>query len=306
MRGQRDADGADRLIAELAGRQHGVVARRQLVALGIGSDAIDRRVRAGRLHTLHRAVYAGGHTATTKESRWMAAVLASGPDAVLSHAAAAAHWGIRSSGATTIDVTVPRNRRPPKGVVLHRTILPADEITTKDGIPITTVPRTLFDIAPDLDLRRLERAINEAEILRLFDALSLDDLLDRYPRRSGSRNVRAALQARRAGAHITESDLEVLFLSFADRHGLPAPETNTPVEEFSVDCVWRSARLVLELDSWEFHSTRLAFERDRRKVRVLQARGWHCIPVTYRHLTETGDEVAADVRRLLHAATLAA
>jgi len=306
IRGKRSSCVADRLIADLAERQHGVVALRQLEALGLPAGAIEWRLRVGRLHALHRAVYAVGHRPATKEARWMAAVLTGGSGAVLSHHSAAAHWGIRRTGGMGLGVTAPGRRRSRDGIAFHRSVLPPDERTVHDGIPITTVPRTLFDIAATLNLRQLERAVNEAEIRRLWDDLSLPDLLRRYPRRKGSRNVRRLLDKRSAGANVTESDLEVLFLSFADRHGLPQPETNSCVEGFWVDCVWRAERVVLELDSWEFHRTRSTFESDRRKIRVLQARHWRCVPVTYRQLTEDAEEVAGDVRRLLAPATLAA
>lgn len=306
MRGQRRWDGFDREIGELARNQHGVVARRQLIAMGLGPDAIDRRLQLRRLLPVHRAVYAVGHDALTREARWMAAVLAGGAGAVLSHRTAASHWGIRPSVGSSIEVTTPRGQRPRRGIRFHRTLLPADEITIHCGIPVTTVPRTLFDLAADHDPRQLERAINEAEIKRLWDELSLDDLLYRYPRRPGTKNARAALHKRRAGATLTKSDLEELFLNFAEEVGLPRPETNVHVEGLEVDCVWRQQRVVIEVDGWETHKTRAAFERDREKSRILQAAGWRCVPVTYLQLEHASREIARDVRRLIGGANLAA
>jgi very-short-patch-repair endonuclease len=297
---------SDARIAELAGRQHGVVARWQLMAMGLGRDAIDRRLRAKRLLPLHRSVYAVGHRSGSREAAWMAAVLAGGAGAALSCRSAANLWRLRASSWTRIEVTTTRGQHPRPGIQFHRSALPADETTTRDGIPVTTVPRTLFDLASLLDLRQLERAVNEAEVLRLWDELSLHDLLDRYPRRPGAPKVRAVLKARAEGATVTKSDLEALFLTFADRFGLPRPETNVVIEGCEVDCVWREQRLVIEVDGWETHATRAAFERDREKSRVLQAAGWRCVPVTYRHLRYSQHEVARDVRRLLAAATLAA
>jgi very-short-patch-repair endonuclease len=294
----------DGLIAELAERQHGVVARWQLLDL-VGPKEIDHRLQRERLLPLYRAVYAVGHRPASREAKWMAAVLVGGPEARLSHRTAGAHWGLCRSGSR-IDVTVPRKRRPRGAIEFHRWALPADETTVHNGIPITTVPRTLFDLAATPDRRELERAINEAEVRRLWDELSLDDLLDRYPRRPGTRNLRAALHKRRAGASLTRSDLEEMFIRFADRAALPRPETNVYIEGLEVDCVWRAARLVLEVDGWETHRTRAAFERDREKSRILQAAGWRCVPVTYLQLRDTTAEVARDVRRLLGAATLAA
>jgi very-short-patch-repair endonuclease len=228
----------------------------------------------------------------------MAAVLACGEAAVLSHRPAGAAWGICTSSGRP-EVTVPRQRRSRSGIVLHRGRLPADETTVLDDIPITTVPRTLLDLAGTLSQRQLERAINEAEIKRLWDELSLHDLLRRYPRRMGSRNLRAALSRHSEGAAATKSDLEELFIAFAEGAGLPRPQTNVHVEGIEVDCVWRAQRVIIEVDSWEIHRTRAAFERDREKSRILQAAGWRCVPITYLQLKHASSEVARDVRRLL-------
>ena len=152
----------------------------------------------------------------------MAAVLAGGEEAVLGHRPAGAAWRMCTSIGPP-EVTVPRQRRSRPSIVFHHSSLPLDERTVLDGIPITTVPRTLFDLAATMDLRQLERAINEAEVLQLWDELSLHDLLHRYPRRPGAKNVRAALRKRSAGANVTKSDLEVLFLTFADSFGLHSP-----------------------------------------------------------------------------------
>jgi very-short-patch-repair endonuclease len=305
IRGKRSKHGADRLIASLARRQHGVVTRGQLIGLGLSADGIDRRLRAGRLLPLYRSVYAVGHRNRSRETAWMAGVLASGPGAALSHRPAGGLWGICAAGAHAV-VTVPRQRRSRAGIELHCSPLPPDELTTKDGIPVTTVPRTLFDLAAILELRQLERALNEAEVLRLWDELSLHDLLHRYPRRPGARNVKKVLQARSEGPTMTRSDLEVLFLQFADRYGLPRPETNAIVEGFEVDCVWRRERLVIEVDGWATHGTRAAFERDRERSRILQAAGWRCVAVTRLQLRHTAGDLARDVHRLLAAVTLAA
>jgi very-short-patch-repair endonuclease len=295
---ERNARGLDALIAEVAGRQHGVISRDQLTELGLGKDSIHHRVRAGRLLPLYRSVYAVGHRNRSRETAWLAAVLAAGEGAVLSNRPAGAAWGIRRSEGRP-EVTVPTQRRSRPGIVMHRSRLPPDERTTLNNIPITTVPRTLLDLAATLDQRQLERAINEAEIQRLWDELSLHDLLHRYPKRPGTRNMRAALHKRREGASYTKSDLEELFIRFADKAGLPRPETNTYVETLEVDCVWRAQRVVIELDSWEVHRTRAAFERDREKSRILQAAGWRCVPITYLQLEHSSAEVASDVRGLL-------
>jgi hypothetical protein len=297
--GQCSPRGREAVVTALAEQQHGDVARWQLEGV-VPLDWVDHRLLLGWLIPLYRGVYAVGHRPATRESSWMAAVLAGGPGAVLSHRAAGAHWGIWGSAAR-IDVTVARRRRPRPGVTFHRRALPADETAIHDGIPITTVPRTLFDMAAGLGVQRLERAINEAEVQRLWDELSLLDLLYRYPRRPGAGTVRAALQRRNAGATLSKSDLEDLFLAFAEQNGLPRPEVNAVVEGCEVDCVWREQRLVIEVDGWETHKTRAAFERDREKSRILQAAGWRCVPVTFLHLRDASRAVARDVHRILGA-----
>jgi very-short-patch-repair endonuclease len=304
--GKRRWHGDEGQVAELAKRQHGVVTRRQLVSLGLSADAIDHRLQAKRLLPLYRSVYAVGHQNRSRESGWMAAVLAGGASAFLSVRSAGAHWGIRPAGGYWIDVTTPRWQRPRRGIRFHRARLPSDETTIKDGIPTTTVPRTLFDLAVVLEQRQLERAINEAEVLGLTDDLSLHDLLQRYPRRRGGPTVRAVLDRRSAGSTYTRSDLEEMFLRFAAEAGLPRPETNVFIEGLEVDCVWRERRLVIEVDGWETHRTRAAFERDRQKLRILQTAGWRCIPVTFLQLRDDYRDLARDVRRLLATATLAA
>jgi hypothetical protein len=241
---KRREDDLDEAIAWLARRQHGRVARRQLLALGLGPDAIKYRLAHCRLHVVHRGVYAVGHDAPTMKANWMAAVLAGGEGAKLSHRDGASLWGIRPCSRSLIEVTTPRSQRPRRGIQFHRSSLPSDEVTTKDGIPVTTVPRTLFDLATVLRPRQLERALGEAEAMRLWDELSLLDLLRRYPRRAGSRAIRAVLEARNAGAKVFRSDLEVAFLEFLDRFGFPEPELNAEVEGFEVDAVWREQRVV--------------------------------------------------------------
>jgi hypothetical protein len=178
-------------------------------------------------------------------------------------------------------------------------------VTVRDGIPVTTVPRTLFDLASVLRPRQLERALNEAEVLRLWDVLSLEHLLERYPRRSGGRAVRAALRARSLGESITRSDLELRFLEFLDDAGLLQPETNVIAEGFEVDCLWRDQRVV-ELDSRATRLTHHAFERDRDPDRVLTAAGWRPLRITWRQLERGRGRLECDLRRVLGVATLTA
>ena len=282
------------------------MSREQLLAGGVGSEAVKHRLRRKRLHPVHRGVYSAMHPELlSRLGQWMAAVLAGGPGAVLSHLSAAALWGIAPAGAGPVHVTVPGRRRPRPGIRFHESRLPRDEISEVEGIPVTSVPRTIFDLAAVDTARRVERAINEAEVLRLGDRLTLDDLLVRYPGRQGNRNVRAALAGRRAGATLTKSELEERFLELLDAEGLPRPEINVtlvlPELCPEVDCLWRKARLVAELDSRTFHQTVAAFETDRERDRALNAVGWRTIRVTSRHLDQGRRALAADLHRLLGA-----
>jgi very-short-patch-repair endonuclease len=231
----------------------------------------------------------------------MAAVLAYGPGSVLSHRPGGAHWQLLSDRGPC-EVTIPKARRSRPGIRVHQARLLADEITVHEGIPITTVPRTLFDLAAVLPQRQLERAINEAEVLHLWDELSLDHLLHRYPRHKGNKAVQAALQQRREGSTATKSELEEMFLALTDAAGIPRPEVNALVEGFEVDAVWRDVRLVVELDGRDIHGTVAAFERDR----ALQVAGWRPVRITYRQMRDAPRAVVDDLRRLRAAGRLAA
>jgi hypothetical protein len=218
--GRCRARDADRLIAGLAERQHGVVSRAQLLQAGVGRHLIDYRVVAGRLHVVHHGVYSVGHGALAIDARRMAAVLAAGPGAVLSHRAAAAVWQLRPF--EHLEVTVPTERRRPS-IRVRRSHLPPDETTTVRAIPVTTVPCTLLDLAAVLHPHQLERAVNEAEVRGLRDRLSLVDMVERYPTRPGIRTIKAIVELLESGTILTRSELESRFLAFIRRTGLPAP-----------------------------------------------------------------------------------
>jgi hypothetical protein len=293
----------DEKIAALAGSQHGVIARTQLAALGIGRRAIGHRLRCGRLHPLHRGVYAVGHRVVSREGRWMAAVLAMGSGAVLSHRSAAALWGMRATTRTRIEVAVPGRPGSRPALQVHRVRLAADETTTHRGIPVTTPNRTLLDLAAVLDARQLEKPINEAEILRLTNPISLDDLLERHRGRRGAKALREILATRDLGSTITRSELEDRFLRFLDEAVLPRPEVNVALrvagQWIEADCVWPNHRLIVELDGHATHATAGGFERDRARDRALHADGWRVVRITWRQLHEERDAVARDLERLL-------
>jgi very-short-patch-repair endonuclease len=293
----------DARVAELAGRQHGVVGRSQLLGLGMGEDAVDGWRRRGRLHRLYPGVYALGHDAVTIHGRWMAAVLASGPGAVLSHRTAAALWGIREPGSGPIEVTVPSKGRSPGRIRRHSSSIPPDEMITERGIPVTTVPRTIFDLAATTPVDNVEFAMREAEYLRLYDALSLWDLLERYPGRRGARTVRTCLARRTEQVGRVRSPLEEIFLPFLRRHALPLPRLNAWLRSagrrYQVDCLWGDRRVIIEMDGFQGHGTRTAFRRDRERDRRLRVAGYEVTRIAWGQLDEEPQEIAADLRALL-------
>jgi very-short-patch-repair endonuclease len=285
-------------IRRLADEQYGVVSRSQLSELGVGPDAIDHRIKLGRLHRVYRGVYSTiGLRLISRNGRWMAAILFCGPGAALSYRAAASLWGMR--GGTAIEITVPRALHRRRGIRLHRADLPDDEVTAHHGIPTTTVPRTLLDLGAVLQRDEWRSALRQAEQLRLTDRLSLGDLVDRYPRRPGIPILKAVVEEARHGMAIVKSDLEELFQAFLLNAGLPVPSTNVLIEDKEVDCAWPAERLIVELDSRAFHDVPDAFESDRARDRRLEAAGWRVVRITWRQLKESPDEVEADLRRLL-------
>jgi very-short-patch-repair endonuclease/predicted transcriptional regulator of viral defense system len=281
----------------LADRQHGVVTREQLLARGFTSRAVQHRVSTGRLHPVGRGVYAVGRPELSRHGRWMAAVMSCGSEAVLSHASAAALWGLRDrtvssrANATAlwelrdgagglVDVTVPphvRRRRP--GVRLHRHPLDPEDSTTKEGVPVTSVDRTLLDLSTTIDRRRLEAAINEADKLDLTDPDGLRAALDRYAGRPGVTNLRAVLD--RQTFALTDSELERRFLPIARRAGLPLPETGVELNGFKVDFYWRELGLVVETDGLRYHRTAAQQARDRLRDQAHTAAGLTPLRFTY-------------------------
>ncbi len=291
------------MCAWAAKRQHGCVARRQLVEWGMGRSAIDRRVRSGRLHPLQFGVYAVGHPVVSREGRFMAAVLACGPGAVLSHRSAAALWRIRPPTSGPIEVTVSTKSDSRGSIRRHSASLPADEVTTVDGIPVTTVPRTVFDLAAVSSATTVEGALRESEYLQLHDRLSLPDLLDRYPGRRGSRTVRTCLARRAESPGRIRSRLEERFLPFLRHHQLPIPQLNAWVQagqrSFQVDCLWDEAKQIVELDGYQAHGTRTAFREDRARDRLLRVAGYGVTRIAWAQLDDEPTALAADLRALL-------
>ena len=281
-----------------------MVGREQLLALGLGEKAIRHRLASGRLHWLHQGVYAWGHRLIPKEGLWIAAVLASGPDALLSHQTAAALWGIRGYSGGAVHVTLPRKSTSSKRIRRHVSVVPLDERAVEEGIPVTSVHRTIFDLAASVSVDEVVAMVKEAEYLNRWDRLSLPDLLERYPGKRGSRKVRFALnRIREEPPGRTHSKLEQRFAPFLRRHHLPLPRFNDWIllgpKRYQVDCHWPHLWLIVELDGWQGHSTRSAFQDDRARDRALKVAGYSVVHLTWAQLESEPTQVAADLRGLL-------
>lgn len=287
----------DRRIAEIAARQHGLITYAQLTGLGMSRSGIARRVERGALYRVHRGVYAVRHPELTRHGEWLAAVLALGPGAALSHASAGVLWRLSPARGPRIDVTVPTSagRARRRTIVVHRLQLEPEEVVMREAIPVTTAARTLTDLADVLTERRLQRALDEAHFL----GLDLTGLAPR-PSRRGSGRLSRVLSAHEPGSTWTRSELEERMLALCRRAGLPAPTVNTKVEGREADFHWPPQRLVLETDGWQSHRTPTAFENDRKRDAQLVEAGWRVVRVTRRRLAGEPDAVGAQLKRLLN------
>jgi very-short-patch-repair endonuclease len=293
----------DRAIAAVAAGQHGLIRVEQLHALGLSSGAIEHRVRAGRLHPIHRGVYAVGHSHLTSEGRWLAAVYAAWPDAVLSHRSAAGLWHVEIPAFELAEITTSTGRRPGRGILAHEGRLSPAETTHRSGIPVTAPLRTVIDLAAVAGRRDARRAYRVFETRRLITAEALNAAVTARPRRRGNAALRAILLDAGYGKGITRSEMEARFNAFLRRHRLPKPQRNALVSagpiELEVDFVWRDARVIAELDGRTFHDTASAFERDRERDRALAVHGWRVIRITWRQLHDDAPQLARDLRALL-------
>jgi very-short-patch-repair endonuclease len=288
----------ERKIAALA-RPHGVVGREQLLDAGIGAKLIDKRVEARWLRPMHRGVYAVGPV-QSDEAPQMAAVLACGDGAVLSHGSAGALWRVVPKQADEpLDVTVATTHtRHRAGIRIHRTTaLQADEVTRVRRIRLTLPARTLLDLAAELPARELEQALAQAERRNLVTRSKLGALLARYPVRPGTAKLRELLD-RPGRPAFTRSEAEERFLDLIRRANLPAPETNVALHGYEIDFLWRQHALAVEIDGFVFHGDRDAFEADRRRDADLAARGIQVMRVTWRQIA---DEPEAILVRLAQA-----
>lgn len=283
--------GRDRALAELAGRQHGVVTIAQLRALGFTDSAVGKRVRAGRLHRVHRGVYAVGHAGLSQEGVWMAAVLWAGPGAGLSHLAAAVLWRVWRGRVRVVDVVSPRGRAGRGPVRSHRCRnLDPRDVTCERGVPVTTVPRTLVDLADVLDAHRLANVVHEAAFRDLFDAVETREAMERAHGRRGLPVLERALAAHASGSAGTRSGLEDRFLSLVARAGLPAPLVNTQVAGIEVGFHWPERNLCVEVDG-PGHVRPRTRAQDARRDAMLEVAGQAVMRVS-------GEEMAAGVARV--------
>ena len=291
MSGRRGPRSPEGVIAALASRQYGVVARAQLRAAGVSADAIDHRVGTV-LHPVHAGVYAAGHPALTAEGRWLAGVLGCGPGAALSHRAATAHHGLWHAWRDFVEVSAPRSLNRVRGVILHRPRR-LDQVIVVAGIPVTDVSRTLVDLADVVSERLLRKILEQADVLRL-DARPIP-----IPGRRGYGRLRRVL-ADLAPVTLTRSELEDRFLALCGEAGLPAPRVNGVVHGMEVDFCWPEYRLIVETDGWQYHGTRAAFGRDRRRSAALQAAGWTVVRFTYEDVVRDPAYVVETLRRMLN------
>lgn len=288
-------------MSAVAARQHGVISRRGLRRIGLTYPPILGLVHAGFLQPVHRGVYAVGHARLAREGVWMAAVLAGGPTAVLSHGSAAALWRLAAPPSLPHITTVAKGLRRP-GIRIHSSNLSRAERTRRAGIPVTTVPRTLLDLAGELDAFALERALAEAHFRGHRDERPLLRLIEAGPRRRGASNLRTILDSGHHRLGRTESPLEDRFLRFLDRRRLERPELNQTLmvhgRRIRPDCLWRRQRVIVECDGRDSHLREVTWEADRRRDRGLLAIGLKPVRVTSEQLDRDAAGLEADLRDL--------
>ncbi len=309
-----------REAATIATRQHGVVARHQLRAVGLSDRQITRAIAQARLHPVHRGVFAVGHVRLTASGRRSAAVLAvgvsagpragtpvsaessttTGPVAALGYRAAAAHWSLRPTSSPTIEVVVPRTSRCRRAAVRVRCHpqLAADEVTVHDGIWVTTVARTLLDLGAVLSANALRRAVGQADVLGRFDLGAVEPLLARHPRHRGRRPLADVLRTWEEPDRI-RSPQEDDFPALCARFGFPRPAINAVVLGMEVDAVFAEHGIAVELDGYAFHSGRIQWEDDHEKRARLTAAGWTVLAYSWRQVQQDGGRL---VRETLGAA----
>lgn len=295
----REQKRSHRRLAALAGRQHGVVTHRQLRTLGFSGSAIGRMAAKGLLHRVHRGVYAVGHAALSDHGRCLAAVAACGRDALLSHDSAAWLWGLRPTCPAQPHVSVASRGHRRTGIHLHHAPTLAEEgRAEREGIPVTPLARTLLDVAASDSPRRPRHAVDRAERLGLLDLGEIDAMLARRRGDPGSGKLAKTLRLYRDQC-FTRARSELLLLDIAKRAGLPRPACNIYVAGHELDAYWERERFAVEVDGWEFHRTRRAFETDRLRQEELKLAGIDSIRVTAQRLEREPRAVGKRLAQLL-------
>lgn len=288
---------ADRIIGAIAAKQHGVVGRRQLIRAGVTNEQIKWRLRTGRLHEIHRGVHLVGHSVPPHLASEQAALLACGERSVLSHRSAANLWALLPYPASaTAWVTIPPERsagRP--GIKIKRAVLAKRDIRMRHGLRLTSPPRTILDLSPLLSAEDLESLVAEAQFRGLASEAELRAQLRGNEGRRGVAKLRRVIDIP-GGPKRTRSEGERAMLRLLRRAGIGGFETNSRIHGYEVDFLWRELGVVVELDGWDGHSSRIAFERDRLKWARLSAHGLTVVPVTGRQL---GDDPSGVIHRLL-------
>ncbi|MGI8712538.1 MAG: DUF559 domain-containing protein, partial [Solirubrobacteraceae bacterium] len=284
----------DREVAALAGRQRTLVTHEQLLDLGAGRAAIWRAAQRARLHRVHHGVYSlVKASARPPLAAEQAATLACGPHAVLSHASAAALWGLLPAPPDPVQLTLAGvlTGRSRPGIEIHlATALDDRDVRRHHGLPVTAPARLLLEMTPSLSGRALERMVDEALARRLTSRTAIVEMLDRYPGRAGTGTLRELVQPGRHST-FTRSEAEERMLALIRRGGLDPPECNVTIGGLEVDFLWRREKLVVEVDGYAFHGDAAAFERDRRRDAELRKAGFVVIRITWRQLTRTPEEV---------------
>jgi very-short-patch-repair endonuclease len=286
----------EKVLARIGTSAHGVVPRRELFGAGVTAAEIEQRLRTGALIREYPGVYRVGHRAPSLEARYLAAVLACGEGALLSDRAAGFLFGAIKGLAPPPEVTAPTERRI-KGIKTHRSRnMDPRDATTFRGIPITTLARTLVDLAAVLDPDDLARAFHEAEVRHGTTPGQVEAVLERRPKSRGAAKLRAVL---RGDTPVTLSKLEKRFLVLLREAGLPAPRTNRPAGGYRVDCRWPAHKLTVELDSYRYHHSRHAWEQDRLREREARARGDEFRRYTWADVHEHPKQMLTELRGLL-------
>jgi very-short-patch-repair endonuclease len=283
---------------DLATRQHGVVSTRQLAALGYSKSSAAKAAQAGRLHRVHRGVYSVGQRRLTWHGRCIAAVFACAP-AAASHSAAAWLWGLQGHAPETIHLTSPTKRTRKATFVVHSSRLLKRDVDRRDGVPVTAVPRTLLDLAIRARPDQIDGYLERAEDRRLLDVRAVEDLLARAGRHRGRGRLARALALYQPDPAFTRSKFEARFRSAVRAAGLPAPSMNFNAEGYELDAYWPELRFAVELDLYETHGSRAAFERDRRRQEELKLLGIEMIRVTAPRLKREPEAVIRNLAALL-------